>query len=282
MFRTLELNTNYTSEADDLYNDFFLPTLSQAVSYRRAVGFFSLGVLLQAPTALSGIVESAAGQVQLIFGKLVAPEDFEAIRKGMSPPWSHDELPRFRELIEQNSGSLLEFRIRLLAWLFSSGRLEMKVGVRPQGMFHQKIGLLEDRLGDVVSFSGSMNETMSALDPRFNSEEITVFRSWVDGQKNYVENHTKNFARLWSGETGSSTIICALPEAIEDGLNFVAQQFPEPPTSEAETKRVQAFMEKRVNRLRSQPMVPETINGSPFKMRQHQLEALREWRGERM
>src|SRR5690606_14530503 len=143
-------------------------------------------------------------------------------------------------LIAENAGNLLEYRIRLLAWLFSMGRLEMKVALRPKGMFHQKIGLLQDRLGDVVSFSGSMNETMSALDPRFNSEEITVFRSWNAGQKAYVENHATNFARLWSGETGSSTIVCALPDAIEQGLNFVMERFPEPPTPDEETSRVSA------------------------------------------
>ena len=70
-----------------------------------------------------------------------------------------------------------------------------------------KIGILKDNFGDTVSFSGSMNETTSALDPRFNSEEITVFKSWNPGQKEYVNNHEESFAKLWSGQTGSSTII---------------------------------------------------------------------------
>ena len=182
MFRKLPLKTNYSSEVDNLYEDFFLPALSGAVGYRRAVGFFSLGVLLNAPNAMSQIVEGG-GKVELIFGKLVSSEDFEAIREGALHPFSDEELPTFKAVLEEHTGSLLEYRIRLLAWLFSAGRLEMKVAIRPKGMFHQKIGLLEDRLGDLISFSGSMNETMSALDPRFNSEEITVFRSWNTGQK---------------------------------------------------------------------------------------------------
>ncbi|RVT38503.1 DEAD/DEAH box helicase family protein [Sphingobium algorifonticola] len=275
MFRKLGLRTNYSSEADNLYTDFFLPTLSASVSYRRAVGFFSLGVLLNAPAAMSGIVEGE-GRIELIFGKLVSPEDFEAIREGAAQPWTDEELPRFETLIAEHPGSLLEYRIRLLAWLFAAGRLEMKVAVRPQGMFHQKIGLLEDRLGDVVSFSGSMNETMSALDPRFNSEEITVFRSWTEGQRAYVENHAASFARLWSGETGSSTVVCGIPEAVADGLSFVMERFPDQPTSEHESEKARAFIEHTVDAT-SRPTVPTTVQGRPFAMRPHQLDALRAW-----
>lgn len=276
MFRKLELKTNYSSEDDNLYTDFFLPALSEAVTYRRAVGFFSLGVLLNTPTAMSKIVESS-GRIQLIFGKLIAPEDFDAISKGLAQPWSEQELPRFESLIEEKRGTLLEYRIRLLAWLFSSGRLEMKVAIRPRGMFHQKIGILEDRLDDVISFSGSMNETVSALDPRFNSEEITVFRSWNEGQKEYVDSHSKSFEKLWSGDTGSSTVVCALPEAIEEGLHFVAERYPEAPTSDLEDSRVKEFFDQRTEQTQTKPQVPQTINGNPFKMRRHQLEALRKW-----
>lgn len=276
MFRTLELKTNYTSEADNLYADFFLPALSEAVTYRRAVGFFSLGVLLNTPAAMSTLVGNE-GRIELIFGKLVAPEDFEAIQAGVAQPWAREELPRFDELIAEHAGSLLEYRIRLLAWLFSSGRLEMKVALRPKGMFHQKIGLLEDRIGDVISFSGSMNETMSALDPRFNSEEITVFKAWNEGQKSYVDNHAQNFARLWSGETGSATVVCALPHAIEEGLAFVMDRFPDAPTPEAEAERVRAFLAKHAARSDTRPVVPKTMRGAPFEVRSHQLDALRAW-----
>jgi superfamily II DNA or RNA helicase len=276
MFRKLDLRTNYSSETDDLYNEFFLPTLSQAVSYKRAVGFFSLGVLLNTPAAMSGIVRGK-GRIELIFGKLVALDDFEAIRDGTVDPWEKQELPCFEQLLKENPGSLLEYRTRVIAWLFKAGRLEMKVAIRPQGMFHQKIGLLEDELGDVVTFSGSMNETTSAVDPRFNSEEIAVFRSWKAGQTEYVNNHRTAFAKLWSGETGSSTIVCGVPEAIEAGLKFVMERFPGAPEVDEETDKVRTFVSQRGGEIVSKPSVPTAVHGSPFAMREHQLEALRAW-----
>jgi superfamily II DNA or RNA helicase len=276
MFRKLGLVTNYSSETDNLYEDFFLPALSEAVIYRRAVGFFSLGVLLNAPVAMTSIVENE-GRIELIFGKLVAADDFEVIREGVKPLWMPDELPRFQQVLVERPGSLLEYRVRLLAWLFTAGRLEMKVAVRPQGMFHQKIGVLEDKIGDVVSFNGSMNETMSALDPRFNSEEITVFKSWVEGQRSYVDNHSSSFDRLWSGDTGSSTAIFPVPDAIAEGLTFVVERFPDRPTKEGEDERVTSFFATGSTMTLSRPKVPIEVHGMPFAMREHQLDALRAW-----
>lgn len=277
MFRKINLKDGYSSEEDDLYNDFFIPTLSEAVTYRRAVGFFSLGVLLNTPTALTHMV-SNNGKIQLIFGKLTSLDDFEAIKLGVSPPWREDDFPNFSELIEQNKGNLLEFRIRILAWLFSNGNLKMKVALRPKGMFHQKVGLLQDRLGDAISFSGSMNETMSAVDPRYNSEEIKIFRSWADGQKNYVQSDAEKFDKLWSGDTGSSTVICSIPEVVSEGLQLVDQQFSEPPTKFEEDRRMRAFLDARTPEASNEPRIPTSLNGSPFSIRPHQREALRAWK----
>jgi hypothetical protein len=122
-----------------------------------------------------------------------------------------------------------------------------------------------------------MNETMSALDPRYNSEEIAVFKSWQPGQREYVDNHRETFARLWSGDTGSSTIICPLPAAIEAGLRMVADRFPEQPSPDDEDSKVRAFLGAKFGGAQSKPRVPATLGGKPFKMREHQLTALRKW-----
>lgn len=276
MFRKLELKANYSSEADNLYEDFFVPVLSKATVYKRAVGYFSLGVLLNAPTAMAHLVE-VNGRVEIIFGKLVALSDFEAIREGLINPWDGAELPSFADLIAEHRGSLLAYRIRMLAWLFANQRLEMKVALRPEGLFHQKIGIFEDRLGDHISFSGSMNETISALDPRYNSEEISVFRSWKEGQSEYSDSHRANFETLWSGETASATIVTPIPEAIASGLRFVAEQYPEKPNSSEEDDVVQSFKVSQANYTNSSPRIPTEFHGNPFSMRAHQLEALKKW-----
>lgn len=278
MFRKLKLESNYSSEADNLYEDFFLPVLNEAVVYRRAVGYYSLGVLLNAPAAMSRIVASE-GKVELLFGHLVSSADFDAIREGLRNPWEGEELPSFEAILAENSNTLLAYRIRLLAWLFASGRLEMKVAIRPQGLFHWKIGILEDRFGDHISFTGSMNETMSALDPRFNSEELSVFRSWKDGQAEYVDSHRKKFETLWSGETGSATVVTPIPDAIAAGLRFISEYHPGPPTIDGEDAAVRDFfaVHGEASASSMSPRVPALFHGQTFAMREHQLEALKAW-----
>ena len=43
-----------------------------------------------------------------------------------------------------------------------------------EGLFHQKIGILKDDEGNIISFSGSNNETYSGWTS--NIEEFKVFR----------------------------------------------------------------------------------------------------------
>ena len=44
----------YSSDTDDLINDFFVPALSRAVRYDRAVGYFTAGALARLAPALGG------------------------------------------------------------------------------------------------------------------------------------------------------------------------------------------------------------------------------------
>lgn len=275
MLCNLDLNSSYTSEDDDIYKDFFVPALKNSIEYKRAVGFFSLGVLLNVPAAMSQIVENDGG-IKLIFAKLVSPEDFQAIKNGMEYSWS-TTLPNFSEIVADNPSTLLEYRIRLLAYLFSTKKLELKIALRPKGMFHQKIGIVSDKIGNQVSFNGSMNETIYALNPEYNSEEITVFKSWVDGQKTYVDKHSSDFDKLWNNDTKGKTVVCDLPEALTEGLNMVSEQFSDKPDSIEETAKVAAFFKKRTERTPSIPTIPLSINGNPFSIRDHQRLALEEW-----
>ena len=44
-------------------------------------------------------------------------------------------------------------------------------------MYHEKMGIISDSEGNKVAFSGSMNESMTAM--KFNYEAIDVFCSWM-------------------------------------------------------------------------------------------------------
>ena len=48
------LRCNYSTEDSSLLDDFYIPTLKSAVSYDRAVGYFSAGMLSYALQGLVG------------------------------------------------------------------------------------------------------------------------------------------------------------------------------------------------------------------------------------
>jgi hypothetical protein len=82
MFRSKNFKFHYTSEEDDIYEDFYVPALHETVTYKRAVGYFSLGVLLNTPSALSELIEKN-GKIKIIFAKLVSHSDLEQIQGGL-------------------------------------------------------------------------------------------------------------------------------------------------------------------------------------------------------
>jgi superfamily II DNA or RNA helicase len=274
MFRAHNFKLNYTSEEDDLYKDFYLPALNDAVSYDRAVGYFSIGVLLKAPTALSQLVERA-GRVRIIFAKIVSAEDLEQIRKGYEYDFT-GSTPSFLQIIEESKGSLIEYRIRLLAYLLKTGKLEIKVALRKAGIFHQKIGMMTDVAGDRIAFSGSMNETASALDPEINSEEITLFKSWLPDQLGYLEKHTSDFEKLWRNESSDHTIVCDLPSVIREELNIVSASEQFHPSKEDEDSLTEKF--HRIKTRITGPRLPDRINNVEFAIRDHQKSALNAWK----
>lgn len=276
MLRDSDFKFHYTSEEDNIYEDFFVPALSDAVNYKRAVGYFSLGVILNTPQALSQLVDRK-GKIQIVFAKLVSEVDLAHIQEGLSYNFTED-IPSFMELISKHAGTLIEYRVKLLAYLFTTGRLEIKIALRRNGIFHQKVGLLEDADGNIISFNGSMNETASALDPDKNSEEITVFKSWEIGQQEYVEKHLIDFNKLWKNESSENTIVCDLPDVLRDELDIISHNHAFTPSIEEENRLVKAFISYSENSNRLVPKIPERLNGRDFKIREHQTKALSNWK----
>ena len=138
-------------------------------------------------------------------------------------------------------------------------------------MFHDKVGIISDEMGDRVVFSGSANESTHALLPTHNYESINVFRTWIPNHAEFYEPHIDSFERLWNNMS-DSTIVIDIPTAVKEKLIETAQSLDYTPSPELEASIV-ARMFANYN----QPRIPKNINEQPFKMQEHQLAALRAW-----
>jgi len=277
MLRRLSLKGVYKSDEDNILEDFYIPALSVARSYDRAVGFFSAATLSYAAQAVSTFVRHD-GRMRLILGAFADAEDIDAVQKGLD---ARDVLERlgqdFLKEIDKVDDDLFRNRFEALAWLVAKGRLDVKVALRPKGMYHDKIGIISDEAGDSVVFSGSANESLHALLPTHNYESIDVFPSWRPELDTYHRPHRESFERLWSNRSRNTAVV-DVPTALRERLLAVGQRMEAPPDPDRELAIARRIIGQESGEgAGGSPRVPTIVGGVPFKIRDHQREALKAW-----
>ena len=196
-------------------DDFYLPVLSVAHRYDRAVGFFSASTINYAAQALSVFVKNG-GQIRLILGAFSEKEDLEAVKQGYRDKEVSEKIgAELLSMISNVSDELFQNRFETLSWLVAHGRLEVKIALRERGMYHDKVGIITDEVGDKVVFAGSANESTHALLPTHNYESINVFRSWIPEHSEFFGPHIESFERLWRNESQSTAVI-DIPTAVKE------------------------------------------------------------------
>lgn len=193
----IEIKNEYRSLIDNVAKDFYIPLLKDAVSYKRAVGFFSSSALIEISKGIAGLIQNG-GKIQLIASPYLSEDDVEAMRKGYEFRESIVENALLRELKDATSYFDIE-RLNLLANLIAEGVLDIKIALTEKngelGMYHEKMGIISDSYGNKVAFSGSMNESATAM--MINYEAIDVFCSW-SGDVERVLSKENAFESIWN------------------------------------------------------------------------------------
>ena len=193
----VELKSEYRSLIDNVAKDFYIPLLKQAVIYKRAVGFFSSSSLVEISKGIMGLVRNG-GTIQLVASPRLSNEDVEAMKKGYELREKIIENALLRELHGVNT-EIEQDRLNLLASLIADGVLDIKIALTEQndeiGMHHEKMGIIADSEGNKVAFSGSMNESATAM--TINYEAIDVFCSWR-GEQDRVILKENAFTSIWN------------------------------------------------------------------------------------
>lgn len=220
--KDLNLNISYRSEnIDQLIKEFYMPVLSEAVSYKRAVGYFSSAVLLQVSKGISRLIGNN-GKIKIVASPELNEKDIEAIKKGYKLRDKVIKRSLLRNFREPKT-DIEEERYNYIAHLISNNQLDIKLalidGGKTSGIYHEKIGIIEDESGNKVAFTGSLNETESAF--RRNFESIDVYCSWNGGTDlERVENKHNDFQKLWNNQT-NRLVVYDFPSAVKkEILNY--------------------------------------------------------------
>jgi superfamily II DNA or RNA helicase len=283
MLRDLKLQDVYKSDLDNILRDFYFPALAVAKRYDRAVGFFSASTITHAAQALTAFVKNE-GKIRLILGAFADPQDIEAVNEGLRVREVGAKLAsQFLEGLEGLDDELFKRRFDALAWLVANERLEIKIALRKHGMYHDKVGIIADAAGDAVVFAGSANESAQALLPVLNSESINVFPTWRPELQSYFQPHMDSFLRLWDNKSRDTAVI-DLPTAIRERLLTVARNLdyvPDPKEEAELAARLDPHIYKSSDTGKTEsrmPTLPVSIGGNAFAIRDHQRQALNDWR----
>ena len=125
---------------------------------------------------------SEGGKIQIVASPYLSDEDIEAIKKGYDDRNQIIEKALLNQIGEEPTDYYSMERLNLLASLIAEGIMDIRIAYtedqRGIGMYHEKMGIIEDVAGDKIAFSGSNNESATAM--FINYETIDVFRSWGD------------------------------------------------------------------------------------------------------
>lgn len=258
--KDLDIKFAYDSDEDDILNEFYIPTLSTSIKYFRLSGFFTSKTLAIAARGMEEFIKNN-GKMELICSAKLNEEDIEMIKIAHANPLKIIEESMIKEL-DDIQNEFEKDHVSALGWMIVHGQLKIKIALVYNkneepilGLFHQKIGIFADKEGNMISFSGSDNETGPGLTD--NIEEFKVFKNWEEGTSHFVESDRETFEKFWTDD-GARTKIFDLPEAIE--------------------KKLMEKSPKNINSLNLSKHYNKNDNSdSKIRLFKHQKEAIQSW-----
>ena len=245
----------YILPADPLAEEVLIPGFRVAGKVDCMVGFFSSEVLASLAPGLATYVTDSGNSFRLVVSPFIRAEDQAAIEEGLQSPEEIADKILAQLIVTEDL--LQHHTLQCLTWLLRQKRIEIKVALMKDALFHPKVWLFE-RSGDVVAAHGSGNATYAGI--RKNVEQIVISRSWQDPNQRYIaEKLYYEFERLWERKD-DNCIVIPMPEAMEERLlrTYNSESAPREDELRALYARAAALTEPR------ESLEIRTVRGADF------------------
>ncbi|MDD4437781.1 MAG: DEAD/DEAH box helicase family protein [Tissierellia bacterium] len=277
-FQDLTLLPSYNTD-DEKYNPartFYNPVLSRAKTYKRVAGYFSSSSFAFIGKGLGTFIQNG-GLMQFILNVQLLEDDYMNIRLGIESPETIIE-SRFLNDLSNIQDECLHNHAKVLGWLIANNRLEVKIGyvevedeigIKP--ILHQKYGIMGDKEGNLIAFTGSNNESASGW--VYNTECLTVFCSWKPGQKEYITDFSSKFEKFWNNK-GNRTKVIPFPDAVKQNLISIA------PRTEADLNKLLKIInpDEGEGGQDQEPTFTKPPKKLEVKLRDYQVKAVEAWK----
>ena len=178
------LKPNYNSRIDNIIEDFYKPCFKNSIRFYRGSAFFRTSVMELYREEVLDFCRFKNSKIAILTSTDVIQKDVNAIRDGYLQRQfekSLDEL--FSEAKMVNS-------TKFVSTLIAMNKLDIFIVNGP--LYHDKVGFFEDSKHDIVSFTGSGNETKPGLGIDGNFERYVA--SWSSSSS------FEEYGMHWSNE----------------------------------------------------------------------------------
>ena len=250
----------YVLPADPLAEEVLIPGFQRAQTVNCMIGFFSSEALASLAPGLATYITATRNSLRLIVNPILRSGDLAAIQEGLRSNDAIatdilDDLFLAEDLLQRHT-------LTCLSWLIRTGRVEIKVALMENALFHLKVWLFNAPDGTLV-VHGSSNATAAGL--RKNVEQVAVSQSWVDSNQRYVAAKLQaQFDRFWNDDEDNCLVV-DMPRAIRDRL--VQSYRTDAPPTEADLNALYRRASGRENMLRDSEL--PTISPALFVVPPH-------------
>jgi superfamily II DNA or RNA helicase len=210
----------YILPRDPFAEEVLVPAFTASSTVDCMVGFFASQVLACLAPGLASYIARSPNTFRLIISPLLRAEDRAAIAEGTSAA----AISAAVENLIITEDALQQHTLRCLSWLLRAGRIEIKVAVLQDALFHPKVWLFRDG-ADLLAAHGSSNVTYAGIHK--NIEQVAISRSWLDPTQQYTAKKlSEQFTRFWNDKE-DDCIVLPIPDAIRDRIvQTYKQEFP--------------------------------------------------------
>lgn len=132
----------YILPRENLAEEVLIPAFSLAEQAKIMVGFFSSKVLANLAPGLATFLKNSTQPLKLIISPFIRREDLTAIEEGLKTP---DDIAN--ELFEEillTEDNLVQHTLKCFSHLIRVGRLDLKIALQKNALFHPKVWLFEN------------------------------------------------------------------------------------------------------------------------------------------
>ena len=175
-----QLQTYIDTQKENVIEILYAPCLKRSKKYVRGAGFFRTSVFrLMTEDLLNFCING--GHITLLTSTQLDLSEYENAIIAYKEKGFKEDLSALLDSPDTIDST------KMLCALIHNERMDIYVAVLRGGIYHQKKGYFEDEFGNRVAFSGSGNETLSALKPydEGNAEDFNVAWNWKDTWNDY-------------------------------------------------------------------------------------------------